>query len=166
MAERQGGDVAVWEAASPMDVDTKALARLMIVAWGRRPTTDEISKKAERLHAELSGLEPARRAVIVAGDLSDPAGWCKAWQDQTDPKTWWFAALVVHPSRRRQGIATALARKAAVYAKDHGAEILRSQTHADNSASIQFHEAIGFINDGEMTAPDGDRLIGFHRCLR
>jgi GNAT superfamily N-acetyltransferase len=166
MAKRQGGRVAVWEIAFPMDVDTEALARLLIVAWGHQPTTDEVSEKALRLRAELDGLDPARRAVVVAGDPSDPAGWCKTWRDETDAKTWWFAGLVVDPNRRRQGIATALERRVEVYAKDHGAEVLRSQTHADNSASIQFHEAIGYVNDGETTATDGDRLINFHRCLR
>jgi len=165
MAEREVSNVAVWEAASPTNVDVEALARLMIVAWGRQPAADKVSKKAESLRVELQGLDPARRAVLVAGDPASPAGFCKTWQDEADPKTWWFAALVVDPNRRREGIARALARKVESYARDHGGEILRSETHTDNPVSIRFHEAIGFVNDGEMTAPDGDKLIAFHRRL-
>lgn len=138
----------------------------MIAAWGRQPTADEVSKKAQRLRAELQEIDPAGRAVLVAGDPTAPAGFCKTWRDEADPKTWWFVALVVDPNRRRQRIGMALARKVESYARDHGGEVLRSETHADNPVSILFHEAIGFINDGEMTAPDGDKIIAFHRRLR
>ncbi len=163
--QQQGGNVAVWVATSPADVDSVALVRLAMMAWGRRPAADELSRKTERLQVELDSLDPACRVIVVAGAPAAPVGWCQTWQDDADRQTWWLVGVVVDPSRRRRGIATALARKVETYARDHGAAMLRSQTHADNPASIQFHQAMGFVNDGELSAPDGDRVVNFHRCL-
>jgi ribosomal protein S18 acetylase RimI-like enzyme len=100
----------------------------------------------------------ARRAGVVVG-------FGRVMRDKADVSQWLLFALAVHPEHRRQGIGTALARARIEYAKQHGARCIRSETHVDNAVSIRYHESMGFRCDGEVTAPDGDRLVRFQLPL-
>ena len=70
--------------------------------------------------------------------------------------------IAVHPGHRRQRIGDMLAQASITFAKERGAQLVRSEAHADNVASIAFHKAIGFVEDRHFIAPDGDEKIAFY----
>ncbi len=146
---------------SAEDIDLPAAAELTILAWGRLPTAGEIERRARRLQAEVTNLDGTRQAIFLASKAGRLVGFGKVVRDSTDPSHWWLVGLVVHPDRRRQGVGRALSRARIAHAQARGATIILSETHTDNEASIRYHAAIGFRNDGEFTAADGDRKVAF-----
>ncbi len=151
---------------SPQGPDLRAIAALSFLAWGRQPSEAEIEKRVGRFEAEASGLDPASRPVFfVARKSGRLVGFGRVARDRNDPDNWWLFGLAVHPDHRRRGIGRALAVARIAYARAHGATVIRSETHLDNEASARFHEAVGFRNDGQFTASDGDRKITFRMVL-
>jgi ribosomal protein S18 acetylase RimI-like enzyme len=144
----------------------REVAALMLAAWGQSPTVEELDRRAMRLNDELQSMGRAVAAMFGAWSAGRLVGFGRAMQDKQDARSWWLFAVAVHPEHRRQRIATALARAAIAYAMKRGAESIQSQTHADNLVSIQWHLSMGFVNEGTVTAADGDRLVQFRIPLR
>ncbi len=64
---------------------------------------------------------------------------------------------------QRQGLATALVTQGMVYAQERGAAAIWSMTQRGNVRSLQFHESLGFEQEGHLTLPDGTEMVRF--CL-
>ena len=137
------------------------MAALGIVAWGRRPSEDEVEQRAGKLRDEISTMDPHRKAVFLAYMSGAPVGFCRMIRDRDETDHWWIAGIVVDPDNRGRGIGRALVSEGIDYARQQGAVVIRSETHTVNGASIGFHEAIGFRNDGPFTAADGDKKTAF-----
>jgi len=138
------------------------IVRLRTAAWGGDPDARVVAEEAEALRQEVMGSDPGAYGLFVARTQGALAGFVKAQQDAENPSVWWWLGLVVHPGHRRRGIARGLFERSAAYAREHGATILRSDTHLDNAASIAVHERLGFRNDGVFESPyDGDKKVAF-----
>jgi RimJ/RimL family protein N-acetyltransferase len=61
----------------------------------------------------------------------------------------------VHPSMRKQGIATTLSREAIINARSKGITILYIRTHEDNFAAIAVARNLGFTRDDSQFAEKG-----------
>jgi len=134
---------------------------LEILSWGREPTNVEIEERTKRLEKEIAAMEPSKKSIFVAKKSDTIVGFSRIARDKNDTSQWWLSGLVVHPSHRRQGIGSALARACIAYAQKLGAASIRSGTHLDNEASIRLHERVGFKNEGRFRASDGDEKIAF-----
>jgi len=137
------------------------VAAQMITAWGQSPSADEVGRRAARLTDELQSMDSAVDAMFGAWSAGKLIGSARVMQDKLDARSWCLYALAVHPEHRRRRIATALARTAINYAIQQGAESIQCQTHADNTASIEWHLSVGYVNKGIVAAPDGDKLVQF-----
>ena len=158
------GDAAAPEITlitSAQGADFRAIAALNVLAWGRPPRRGELEQRAIRLAEEVAALAPAGKGIFLAGGSAAPVGFCRVIRDAAEADHWWLAGIVVHPDHRRQGIGRRLALEGIGYARARGARVIRSETHVDNEASIRFHASLGFASEGEFTAADGDRKIGF-----
>ena len=146
--------------------DARDIAELGIVAWGGNPTEDAVAERARRLHAEMEHADPDTLGMFVARIRRTIVGFAKVQQDAHNPAEWLWVALVVHPDHRRKGIARALFDASVAYARKRGTTMLRSETHAENAASIAVHENLGFHNDGPFKCPyDGDEKVAFSLSL-
>ena len=143
------------------DFDLREVALLNALAWGQRPDEDELTQRAATLREQLANLDSDAATVLGARKAETLVGFCQMMQDSDNPAHWWLMGLAVHPAHRRCGVGGALTRAGIRYAQEHGAAVIRSETHEDNPISIQFHEALGFANDGPFTASDGDRKVAF-----
>lgn len=163
--EPLSSDISIDLVTSLEGLDFGVMAELNALAWGSRVEGRDIDKRARKLHQRLAALDPAGRGVFLARDAGKLVGFCWMHRDTDDPACWWLVGLVVHPDFRMQGIGRALVGAAIGYARGQGAPLIRFQTHADNAASIAFHECLGFASDGHFTAPDGDQLVAFRMPL-
>jgi adenosylhomocysteine nucleosidase len=150
------------ECIGPGDTSSaREIAHLGIIAWGRTPTPEELDRRTSEIAEELSTLDPERCCPFIARRSQDLVGFAWIWKHRDQPDAWMLLGLVVHLDCRRQSIGSRLTRACVSYAQQKGARSVLSETHADNSASIQFHEAFGFRNTGRSVAPDGDQKVGF-----
>lgn len=143
------------------DIDPREVALLNASAWGRQLDEDELTRRAVAFGEQLANIDANTAAMLTARKAGTLVGFCEMMQDSSNAAHWWIMGLVVHPAHRRCGIGGALTRAGIRYAREHGAAVIRSETHDDNPVSIRFHEAFGFANDGRFTASDGDRKIAF-----
>ncbi|MFA6107929.1 MAG: GNAT family N-acetyltransferase [Candidatus Latescibacterota bacterium] len=149
----------------PQSTATSEVAHLSITAWGRTPPPEEVSERAAELRSELAILDPAQQCLYLARREGVLVGVVRAYRQAETPDRWLLWALVVASDHRRLGVASVLTHACADYAHQRGAVLLVSQTHLDNQASIDFHEAFGFRRAGTFTATDGDQLIRFELAL-
>ena len=154
-------DLSVETLTSPDPETLRDVAVLEIVAWGRTPELAEVEARTQRLLREIGQLDPAAKGIFVARDSGAIVGVGRVMRSGDSPVEWMVYALAVHPECRRQGIGRALLAARIAFARSHGARTIRSETHADNRISIAYHEAVGFVNEGRFTAPDGDEKIAF-----
>lgn len=139
----------------------EGVAEVNLRTWGRPEAQEDVDRLAGSLAEELADMDASQGGLFVARTGPDVTGFCRVCVSRNKMSEWLILGLIVDPSQQRQGIASALVRACIDYATEHGAEIMRSEAHADNSASIAFHEAFGFRNLGTVTAPDGDIKIAF-----
>lgn len=140
-------------------------------------------ERAHRLREQTEG-GPGCTTGLVARLDGEPAGWCAVeprpaytgmvrnqrvpWEgrdeDRADAGVWAVTCFVVRPGFRRRGVATALARTAAVLARDRGARAVEGypMTTAD-ALSDELHPgllsvftAAGFA---EVTRPTVRRAV-------
>lgn len=145
--------------------DPQILRRIAVVwihAWNGEPTEERVCQQVERLTKDLASLDPERQAAFIARIGETVVGYGRVVCDARDHTVWWLVGAIVDPDYRRCGVARALAEGRLQYARRRGARMIRSETHADNSVSIAYHQAIGFVNDGPFTASDGDVKVAFH----
>ena len=64
----------------------------------------------------------------------------------------WIAGMWVHPDSRRRGVAQALLRAVALWARERGADMLHLHVTEINTPAIMLYERLGFHASGE-TAP-------------
>ena len=60
----------------------------------------------------------------------------------------YITSLVVHPGRRRAGIASALLQEVVDYAESHHLKRLTLEVRVSNSGAIALYERFGFERDG------------------
>jgi L-amino acid N-acyltransferase YncA len=154
-------DVDITVHTSTDGLNLEAVATLNDLAWGGQSNEKAIRKKVEKLRKRISQLPPDRQGMIIGRSAGTIVGYCRVVQDERDATCWVLRELVVHPDWRRRAVGKTVVIWAISYAKARGATIMRSQTHADNLASVAFHEAMGFQNEGPFVGEDGDRLVGF-----
>ncbi len=154
-------DVQIAAVTPAANIDPREIAMLQIVSWAREPSEEEVARRAARLEAEIASLDPRSKGIFLATIGAEPVGTCRVARDENDPGVWWLVGIVVHPRHRRRGIGRALARAGIAYARARGANLIRSETHADNRTSILFHSGLGFKSEAEFTASDGDRKVAF-----
>ncbi|HUU21694.1 MAG TPA: GNAT family N-acetyltransferase [Phycisphaerae bacterium] len=141
--------------------DVRAVAALLALSWKGCLDEADIDRRQAALVAELESLDPARRRLSVASVSGRTVGFCRVLRDADTPDHWWLAGVVTHPDHRGAGIGRALVRESLEHARSHGATLIRSEAHIDNPASIAFHEALGFRNEGAFLAADGDGKVAF-----
>jgi RimJ/RimL family protein N-acetyltransferase len=163
---RTPADVEIVEVTSADRVDLREVAAMGILSWGREPGAAEVERIASALAGELAALDATARGIFVAQTSSAPVGFCRVVRDEHDATHWWLMGIAVHPEHRRRGVGTGLVRVAIAYARARGAKVIRSETHRVNAVSIRFHEGIGFRNDGDFIAPDGDEKVAFSLSLK
>jgi len=117
------------------------------------------------LERELEQSDPDTKRVLVAKKSEVIIGIGRVERTSDDPGAWMVFGLAVHPDYRRQGIGRALVHASVGFARSRGARTVRSETHADNRASIAFHESVGFAHGRCFTAPDGDEILAFSMVL-
>ena len=59
-----------------------------------------------------------------------------------------IANVAVSPAHRRRGVAAALLRDAAAWARENGAVRLALEVRVSNTAAIALYEKLGFVRDG------------------
>jgi ribosomal protein S18 acetylase RimI-like enzyme len=126
--------------------------------WGQ---PSDVAEKVTQLRAQLTESIPVQRCLMVANLGCEVVGFAQAARIAGPSRQWMFSRLMTHPNYQRCGVATKLCEACVAHAKANGASALRSETHLDNGASISFHAAFGFVNEGEFTRPDGDRKMRF-----
>ena len=139
----------------------REMAEISIVAWGRKTTAGEIDARTKALTEEIAALNPSDRGVFVARKAGVVVGFAKTYREEENHRDWMLWHLVVHPNHQRQGVGRALVNRIIAFARERGGRALQSQTHFDNQRAIRFFEDIGFSNQGQVIAPDGDLLVCF-----
>lgn len=144
----------------------RQIAVLGIIAWDRTPSDGEINDRAKQLADEIAALDPHKKGLFVATKADEIAGFARVAQDKDDTTCWWLMGLCVHPEHRRRGLGRELVCACFDHARREGASSVLSETHSDNEASIGFHEALGFADNGSFMAEDGDHIVAFRLKLR
>ena len=150
---------------TPASAEFERVAEVNALAWIRNPDRGKIRAKAARLKEAVQASDPGERCFLKAIRSNRIIGFAEASRHRAGRSTWMFSRLAVHPRHRRSGVATALFEACKDHARERGASIIKSETHADNAGSIAFHEALGFNNDGAFEAPDGDVKVAFSLTL-
>ncbi len=161
MLPHHARDVEISVKTKAEELDLQTIAALNILAWGGQVDETAVQKKAQKLKKRIVAVEPSRQSMVIATARGHTVGYCRVVQDGTDASCWWLEGLIVHPAFRCRAVGRTAVYWAIAYACARGAVLMRSETHTDNPASITFHEKLGFRNDGEFTAKDGDRKVGF-----
>jgi ribosomal protein S18 acetylase RimI-like enzyme len=143
------------------DLSLDGIALLEINAWGGKPDSERIDARKRRLAEELDRLDPDTKSILVAKESETVLGICRIKQRLENTKERMLFGLAVRPDHRRQNIGRDLVQAGLETARTHGAHWIYSQTHADNGASIAFHRALGFHDEGGFTDLDGDEKIAF-----
>lgn len=156
-----GPEISISAVTSANPQILKELAALEIVAWTGKADLQAIETKMERLSDEFNHLDSDTKMAFVARGSGLIVGVGRIIRTCAATYSWMTYGLAVHPEYRRQGIGRALLRARLEYARERGAQTIQSETHAANLASIAFHEAVGFINQGTFLATDGDPKIAF-----
>jgi L-amino acid N-acyltransferase YncA len=163
--KRISDDVEIVALASADAPQAREIALLRALVWDRAADEDSIQKSAGALAKEIAGADAEVKALLVAKESGVLVGFCRVIRDRKDPSRWWLAGIDVRPANRRRGIGRALVSESIAYARARGCRLFCSETHVDNTASILFHEATGFKNDGPFTASDGDEKVAFSLVL-
>jgi len=158
--------ISVLSAPSAAPAVIRQIAVLGIIAWDRTPSDAEIKERAKRLADEIAALDPHGKALFAAAKADEIVGFARVAQDTEDAACWWLMGLCVHPEHRRRGVGRTLVRACINYAREQGASTLLSETHSDNEASIRFHQALDFADQGSFIAEDGDHKTAFRLSLR
>jgi len=109
--------------ANPGDKDAIAAFTDQTFSWG-----DYVSDAFDDWQADARGV------TLVATDDEDRAIAIARWALLSDTEVWGQGARV-HPDFRRQGISSALTEAGALWADEHGAQVLRLVTEVWNSAA-------------------------------
>ena len=145
--------------------DAEQVARVLAIAWGKAPDNPQVHINAAKLKEEFQQIDPTDRQVYKAIRDGEVVGFARIRKSSDDPETWWFAGLAVHPSCRRRGVASALLHRCTEHAKSQGAKRVWSWSHSDNQESLGWHRSVGFTEEEESTAEDGDRKVRFSLSL-
>ena len=143
------------------DAETnRHLAELEIAAWGGPAGAGVAQRRVERLSTELATQDLDRKGVFagLASGRVVGVGRVMRWNEA---QTWMVFGVAVHPDYQRRGIGRALVRACSEFARERGATAVRSETHVRNLASVAFHVALGFHEDGRFVAEDGDHKIAY-----
>ncbi len=141
----------------------RSIALLGAAVSGVDRCSDGVAERAAVLAEEIAAIDPDGRAIFVAWRSGQLVGFCRMSRDAENPSDWWLQGLLVHPDHQRRGLATALVTQGMVYAQERGAAAIGSMTQRGNVRSIQFHESLGFEQQGHLTLPDGTEMVRF--CL-
>jgi ribosomal protein S18 acetylase RimI-like enzyme len=141
--------------------DPEQVARVLALAWGRDPDDPQVQTNVRKLRAELAQIDGAERQVYKAVRAGRVVGFARIRRDPGDVSVWWFAGVCVDPAHQRRGVGTALFTHCVRYAAERGSQLIRSEAHADNTASLAFHRALGCQDEGAFVAEDGDSKRAF-----
>ncbi|NLW49348.1 MAG: GNAT family N-acetyltransferase [Candidatus Brocadiaceae bacterium] len=138
-----------------------SIAAIREHAWKGNPSSGDLERAARKVADEIRRIDPGRKALLAACSGLATIGFCRVAADAVNGSLWWIGGVAVHQEWRRRGVGRGLLRGGGVYAGERGASLVRSTTDPWNAAAIRCHERAGFMNDGQFTAEDGDRKIGF-----
>lgn len=147
------------------DATIRDLALLEIIAWGQMPDTERVEARKRDLGAEIGRPNFAAKGFFVGRQSGAVRGVCRIEPMRDTDDEWMVVGLAVHPDHRKLGIARVLVRACIRFAGSRGASVIRSMTHRDNQASIAFHRAVGFADEGGFVAPDGDEKVAFSMAV-
>lgn len=150
---------------TPQADEPEQVARVISLAWGKGEDAERLRSMAQKLRQEVQEAVAEERCVFKAVRAQRIVGFARIRREPGDSTVWWFSGVCVEPLHQRRGVGTALFVACAAYAERWGASVIRSEAHSDNVVSIGFHRELGFHEDGEFTAPDGDRKVGFSMVL-
>lgn len=141
--------------ASPRDYDD--IVAVVDDWWGR-----PVAAGLPRLF-----LDHFCRTSRVAEDQQGLAGFLVAFVSPARPAVTYVHFVGVRPDLRRTGLARALYDEAELEARRHGARELRAITAPGNTASIRFHERLGFTVSevAEDHNGPGRAMVTFRRDL-
>lgn len=154
-----------WATVVPIDGsgdEAIEIAGLMESVWGGQQS---VPAWTERLRAEVSRSGSSDGQAFKAVRNGVAVGFARVRRSAADPSIWGFAGLSVHPSHRRRGVAAALLSSCIGYAAAHGGKVIRSDTEANNHASVSFHLSQGLSADGGFEAADGGGKRAFSRDI-
>jgi predicted GNAT superfamily acetyltransferase len=115
--------------------------------WGGR----EMAPMLPRLffiHFESTSFVADREGGTLAGFLI-------GFLSQTDPETAYVHFIGVAPAERGSGLGRELYERFFAAARASGRSVVRCVTSPQNTASLAFHEAIGFEQEGTAEDYDG-----------
>ena len=132
-----------------------------------------------RLEAELRGR---KLEALLAYRDGEPVGWCRLGPRETfarleasdalaridDAEVWSVVCFVVHPTAKRQGVASALLEAACDRAAARGASILEGYAARANQTNIDAYTGYlpMFLAAGFEAVGDGGRRTIVRRTLR
>ncbi len=115
--------------------------------WGGR----EVSSLLPRLffiHFEGTSF-------VADRDDGTLAGFLIGFLSQTEPETAYVHFVGVAPDERGSGLGRRLYERFFAAAREHGRTVVRCVTSPQNTASLAFHEALGFRVEEEIEDYDG-----------
>lgn len=122
--------------------------------------TDTAAHWSEREYAALFAPQAPPRIALLATDNHETCGFLIA---RCGPDEWEIENLVVSPPRRRQGIASVLAREILQSARQTGAAAVLLEVRESNVAARQLYQTLGFSETGRRPAyyrdPPEDALL-------
>jgi L-amino acid N-acyltransferase YncA len=135
----------------------------------RRPTVGDVSAVTQIMDSWWNGRSMShlfhplwfehfgQTSWIAENSDGSLAGFLVGFISQDHPETAYVHLVAVHPSLRKHGIATELYRRFFTDARERRARVVEAVTSADNRASLEFHEALGF----RTPEPTADRPGNF-----
>lgn len=117
------------------------------------------SDRTRHLHHPMFAREFADSAFVVR-DATLLAGYLMGFRSQTGPLGY-VHLVAVRRSHRGMGIARALYEHFAASVRGHGVTGLKAITTPGNTASVEFHRALGFVDRlvADYSGPGQDRVL-------
>ncbi len=158
----------------PLDIarDLEGLGNLIEIAFSR-----ELSRRGTDIREELNSVKRLIPIIKALGRISDGFRHLVdgfVWEDDerivgsvmvqrmgNDKTRWYIAAVAVHPSYRRRGIARRLLNAAIEHAHMHGAHTCILDVRVDNAPAYELYRSLGFVHYDSTsefkleTLPDG-----------
>ena len=123
--------------------NVRQLTELVLALWEDCSFDEELKGYTSMINAEseicyLMRQQDQYVAFIHISTRTDYVEGAK------EPRTAYMEGLYVKPTFRKQGIASELTKAACDWARKKGFKQIASDTHLNNSASIDFHKQTGF----------------------
>lgn len=108
-----------------------------------------VPRTAAQWRAWLAEHDPPRHPVLVADD-GTVAGWASLspWSVREAYARSAESSVYVHPDRQGRGVGRALMRRLLDDAPRHGVAVVIARVCDENTASVRFHESLGFRTVG------------------